>query len=159
MKLWRLPFIRAAVNLAERERRRIIAEMVQVRGLMPLLMKPRNGEKWSAEDRRELVTHLHRISALGPYVFLLVMPGGLAVLPALAWWLDRRRRPRPSGEAPSTIFAESQSVDAKPAAAPPARKKTRDDGLGGKYPPAKPGALLCEPLKAAERAANAARPN
>jgi hypothetical protein len=29
----------------------------------------------------------------------------------------------------------------------------------GKYPPAKPGALMCEPLKAAERVANAARTN
>ena len=54
MRLWQLPFIRAAVNLAERERRRIIAELVQVRGLMPLLMKPRNGQKWTTEDRREL---------------------------------------------------------------------------------------------------------
>jgi hypothetical protein len=115
VRLWRLPFVRAALNLAERERRRIIGEMVQVRGLMPLLMKPRNGEKWSDEDRRALVVHLRRISSLGPYVFLLVMPGGLAVLPALAWWLDRRRRPRPAGEAPNTIFAEKQRSDVKPA--------------------------------------------
>jgi hypothetical protein len=115
VRLWRLPFIRAAVNLAERERRRIIAELAQVSGLMPLLMKPRNGQKWSDEDRRELLVHLRRISALGPYVFLLVMPGGFAILPLLAWWLDRRRRPRPQlpGEAPPTIFAEPQRADAK----------------------------------------------
>ncbi len=121
MRLWRLPFIRAAVNLAERERRRIIAELVQVRGLMPLLMKPRNGQKWTAEDRRELVVHLRRISGLGPYVFLLVMPGGLAVLPVLAWWLDRRRRPRPADEGPQTIFAEQQRADPKPAEKQPQR--------------------------------------
>jgi hypothetical protein len=122
VRLWRLPFIRAAVNLAERERRRIIAELAQVRGLMPLLMKPRNGQKWSDEDRRELVAHLRRISALGPYVFLLVMPGGFAVLPVLAWWLDRRRRPRPQlpGEAPQTIFAEPRRAEARPAEKQPA---------------------------------------
>jgi len=35
---------------------------------------------------------------------------------------------------------------------------TLDAGFS-KYPPAKPGALMCEPLKAAERVANAARTN
>lgn len=121
MRFWRLPFVRAAVNLAERERRRIIGELVQVRGLMPLLMKPRNGQKWSAEDRQELLVHLRRISALGPYVFLLVMPGGFAVLPLLAWWLDRRRKPRPVDAGPRTIFAEQQKrADARPAEKQPA---------------------------------------
>jgi len=125
VRLSRLPFLRAALNLAERERRRIIGELVRVKGLMPLLMKPRNGQKWTQEDRRELVEHLRRISTLGPYVFLLVMPGGFAVLPLLAWWLDRRRRPRPQlpGEAPPTIFAESQRADARPS-----EKRSADAG-------------------------------
>jgi hypothetical protein len=32
---------------------------------------------------------------MGPYVALLVLPGGFALLPLLAWWLDRRREKRP----------------------------------------------------------------
>jgi hypothetical protein len=32
---------------------------------------------------------------MGRYVALLLLPGGLALLPLLAWWLDRRRNKRP----------------------------------------------------------------
>lgn len=80
-----------AFELAERERKRLLAEMVQVKGLMPLLMKPRNQMNWSTEDCAELRVHLKRLSNLSPYLVVIVMPGGFAMLPALAWWLDRRR--------------------------------------------------------------------
>jgi hypothetical protein len=83
-----------AFELAERERKRLLAEMVQVKGLMPLLMKPRNKMQWSREDRAELRAHLRRLSSLSPYLVVIVMPGGFAILPALAWWLDRRRQRR-----------------------------------------------------------------
>lgn len=96
--------VRSAWDLAERERRALLAEMVQVSGLMPLLMKPRNKQKWSEADIRELQDHLRRITKLSPYVVVFVMPGGFAMLPVLAWWLDRRRRrnriPPPAGTAP-----------------------------------------------------------
>ncbi len=78
-------------DLTTREKRRLVSEMSHVRGLMPLLMKPRNNEKWSREDKLLLSQHLKRLSALSPYLVILVMPGGFFVLPALAWWLDRRR--------------------------------------------------------------------
>jgi hypothetical protein len=78
-------------DLTTREKRRLVSEMSQVRGLMPLLMKPRNNQKWSREDKALLAQHMKRISALSPYLVILVMPGGFFVLPALAWWLDRRR--------------------------------------------------------------------
>ena len=78
-------------DVTTREKRRLVSEMSQVRGLMPLLMKPRNNEKWSREDKLLLSQHLKRLSALSPYLVILVMPGGFFVLPALAWWLDRRR--------------------------------------------------------------------
>ena len=78
-------------ELTGREKRRLVSEMSAVRGLMPLLMKPRNNQKWSREDKAQLTLHLKRISALSPYLLLLLMPGGFLVLPALAWWLDRRR--------------------------------------------------------------------
>ncbi len=80
-----------ARQLTTRERQRILAEMAQVRGLVPLLMKPRNKQKWTREEKALLAEHIKRISALSPYLVILVMPGGLLALPALAWWLDRRR--------------------------------------------------------------------
>lgn len=78
-------------ELAEREKKHLLAEMVQVKGLMPLLMKPRNRMNWTPEDKEELRLHLTRLSRLSPYLVVIVMPGGFAMLPALAWWLDRRR--------------------------------------------------------------------
>jgi hypothetical protein len=62
---------------------------------MPLLMKTRNGARWTREDKLELVEHLRRLSGMGSYVAVLLLPGGLALLPLLAWWLDRRRGRRP----------------------------------------------------------------
>jgi len=61
---------------------------------MPLLMKSRNGEQWTTEERERLRLYLKRLSAASPYLVVLVMPGGILLLPALAWWVDRRRRRR-----------------------------------------------------------------
>lgn len=77
--------------LTTREKCRLVSEMSQVRGLMPLLMKRRNNQRWSREDKAQLAQHLKQISALSPYLMVLIMPGGFFVLPALAWWMDRRR--------------------------------------------------------------------
>lgn len=65
--------------------------MQQTRGLVPILMKPRNGQRWTLEERAELRDHLGRLSRLSPYLVLVVMPGGFFMLPVFAWWLDRRR--------------------------------------------------------------------
>ncbi len=86
-----IAFIRFVSELTARERKALLAEILQVRGLMPLLMKPRNKQRWTAEDKAELAIHLQRLSRISPYLVVLVMPGGFFILPALAWWLDRRR--------------------------------------------------------------------
>ena len=75
--------------MMDRERRFMLQEMTQVKGLMPLLMKPRNKQRWSAQDKRELAQK--RLSKVSPYIAVIVLPGGFAMLPVLAWWLDRRR--------------------------------------------------------------------
>ncbi len=80
------------MDIMDRERKYVLGEVVQVTGLMPLLMKPRNKQKWSAEDKRQIVNHLRRLSMVSPYLAVMVMPGSFVVLPALAWWLDRRRQ-------------------------------------------------------------------
>jgi hypothetical protein len=94
--------IKHAFALAERERKFLLSEMVQVRGLMPILMRRRNKQKWSPEELDEIRAHLIRLSKLSPYLVIIVMPGGFAVLPVLAWWLDRRRNRNRDGTAPKS---------------------------------------------------------
>jgi hypothetical protein len=81
-------------TLQARERIRLSQEMRAMSGLMPLLMKQRNGYRWSREDKRKIKEQLRHLVHLGPYLTLAVMPGGFFVLPVLAWWLDRRRQKR-----------------------------------------------------------------
>ena len=83
--------VRTAMEIMDRERKYVLGEVVQVSGLMPLLMKPRNRQKWTAEDKQKIVLHLRRLSVVSPYLAVMAMPGSFVVLPALAWWLDRRR--------------------------------------------------------------------
>lgn len=91
--------VKSMRDLTERERQRLIREMGLALGLMPLLMKPRNKQRWTPEDKDALAVHLRRLSSISPYLVVLVMPGGMLMLPALAWWLDRRRNRRMSGPA------------------------------------------------------------
>ena len=87
---------RSVMDLTEREKKHLLGEIVKIKGLMPLLMKPRNKQKWTAEDKAELRVHLQRLSDISPYLIVLALPGSFLMLPALAWWLDRRRnRQRP----------------------------------------------------------------
>ena len=93
---------RSIRDLTEREKKYLLSEILQVAGLMPLLMKPRNKQKWSKADKAELRTHLRRLSNISPYLVVLALPGSFLLLPALAWWLDRRRnRGRPPSPAAS----------------------------------------------------------
>jgi hypothetical protein len=90
--------------LQRREKDRLRHEIAQVPGLMALLMKPRNGLKWSSTERRELREQLRRFSRLSLYLATAALPGTTLTLPLLAWWLDRRRRrraPATSAQSPS----------------------------------------------------------
>lgn len=73
------------------QRRYLYRELSQARELFPLLTKPRNGGKWTLEERTML---LRALSNLSPYLIPLVLPGGFLLLPLIAWWLDRRHRKR-----------------------------------------------------------------
>ncbi|MCX7135441.1 MAG: hypothetical protein NTW47_01945 [Proteobacteria bacterium] len=92
---------RSIRDLTEREKKHLLSEILQVRGLMPLLMKPRNKQLWTTEDKQELKVHLRRLSNISPYLIVLALPGSFLMLPALAWWLDRRRN-RQQPAAPTT---------------------------------------------------------
>ena len=49
--------IRQFYETMDRERKHMLQEIMQVRGLMPLLMKQRNRQRWTPEDKRELMMH------------------------------------------------------------------------------------------------------
>lgn len=72
----------------------IRSELNQVRGLIPLLMKRRNGEQWSRDERASLLRDLRALSNLSPYLIPILMPGGIFMLPLIAYWMDRRRNAR-----------------------------------------------------------------
>jgi hypothetical protein len=74
-----------------REVRRVVAELLVARGMMPLLMKSRNGGRWTPAEKAELLAHLRRMAHLSPYLIALILPGSMLILPVYAWWLDRRR--------------------------------------------------------------------
>ncbi len=84
-------FIGRILEAQTRERDYILREVLKARGLMPLLMKQRNGLHWSADERRELRDRLGALTHLSPYLLALAVPGSVLTLPLLAWWLDRRR--------------------------------------------------------------------
>ena len=79
------------LDAQQRERKQIVAQAIRVRGLMPLLMKPRNGNPWTRDERDELQEQLRALRSLSPYLLVLALPGSFLMLPVLAWWLDRRR--------------------------------------------------------------------
>jgi hypothetical protein len=83
--------MRSLATLTAREKQFLVSEIGQIKGLMPLLMKPRNRQQWTPDDKLQMALHLRRLSRVSPYLVVLVMPGGFFLLPALAWWLDRRR--------------------------------------------------------------------
>lgn len=87
-------FAARLLTVQKRQTRQVLGELVRMRGLMPLLMKHRNGGVWTAEEKRELLQQLRILSHLSPYLFLLLLPGSVLLLPVYAWWLDHRRSPR-----------------------------------------------------------------
>lgn len=77
-----------------REKSRMRRELGKIKGAIPLLMKPRNGSKWTTQDRQELQHMLRAASAVYPYLIIWALPGSIVLLPFLAWHLDARRKDR-----------------------------------------------------------------
>jgi hypothetical protein len=77
-----------------REKMRLRSELGMMRGAIPLLMKPRNGQRWNAQDRAELLKILRSASSVSPYLVVMALPGSVVILPLLAWHLDVRRNRR-----------------------------------------------------------------
>jgi len=77
-----------------REKRRLGDELMHVKGAWPLLMKQRNGGKWTPEDKIQLKAMVRSASSVSPYLFIWAIPGSVVLLPFLAWFLDRQRKKR-----------------------------------------------------------------
>lgn len=60
-------------------------------------MRQRNGIGWTNKERKELRQQLEALAHISPYVAVMILPGSFAVIPILAWWLDRRRGRRLNG--------------------------------------------------------------
>ena len=84
----------AVKMLHAREKSRLREEIAQIPGLTALLMKPRNGLKWTTAERAELRTQLRRFSRLSLYLAMAALPFTTLTLPLVAWWLDRRQQKR-----------------------------------------------------------------
>ena len=77
-----------------------LQEVLEVRGLIRLVMKPRNiGATWTAAEKAEIIGHLKEISKTVPMLALFCLPGGSLLLPIFASLLDRRRRRRLQADA------------------------------------------------------------
>ena len=68
-----------------------LKDLYHIQGFMRLLMKPRNGMPRTAEDKAEIRLHLKSVAASLPMLAVFTLPGGLLLLPLLAWYLDRRK--------------------------------------------------------------------
>ena len=77
-----------------REQRRFRDELGMMKGAWPLLMKQRNGGKWTVQEKDQLKGMVRSASAVSPYLFIWAVPGSMVLLPFLAWYLDTRRKHR-----------------------------------------------------------------
>jgi hypothetical protein len=71
-------------------RGRLRSEVLRIEGLIAVLMKRRNGQDWSVEDRALLKTEFHRLARATPAFLVFMLPGGALLLPLYAWFLDTR---------------------------------------------------------------------
>ncbi len=101
----------------------VLAEASHIQGFMQLLMKPRNGIPWSAEDRAAIRLHLRHLAGVLPILVIFTLPGGSLLLPLLAWFLDRRKR--------SYLISLSLTGPVKKQPSVPTTEKAVESGSGG----------------------------
>ena len=83
--------MRAAI---EAWRRRAFERFSPIQDFVHVLMKPRNGEAWTEEDRRFLKAGFRSLGRLTPIFLLFLLPGGFPLAGAYAWLIDRRQQRR-----------------------------------------------------------------
>lgn len=86
-------------GLSDAWRARALGRFVGVQDFVRILMKPPNGQPWTADDRRMLRGELRALARWTPGFVLFLLPGGLLLLVVYAHLLDRRRLKRPTTDA------------------------------------------------------------
>lgn len=82
-------------NIIDKNRALIQRESRDMSEFMRLLMKHRNTNvKWTADEIRELKSHLVHLSFYVPALVIFSLPGGMLLLPLLAEVMDRRDKSR-----------------------------------------------------------------
>lgn len=73
----------------------ILHEILEVKGLMHLLMKPHEGkDRWTCAEKKEIMLHLKNLSGVVPALVIFMLPAGSLLLPFLIEMLDRRNAKR-----------------------------------------------------------------
>ena len=99
-----------------------LRDLYHIQGFMNLLMKPRNGMPWTAEDKAAIRLHLKSVAASLPMLAVFTLPGGMLLLPLLAWHLDRRKQRLILSISPDSI----KSPAAKPTTTAPSASQPAD---------------------------------
>ena len=63
-----------------------------MKGAWLLLMKQRDGSKWTFDEKSHLKTMVRSASSVSPYLFIWAVPDSMLMLLFLAWFLDNRRK-------------------------------------------------------------------
>jgi hypothetical protein len=96
-----------------------LKDLYHIQGFMRLLMKPRNGMPWTAEDKAEIRLHLRSVAASLPMLAVFTLPGGMLLLPFLAWHLDRRKRKLILSISPDSIKSPATKSTTDPSESSP----------------------------------------
>ena len=75
-------------------RERMHGRLAGVESLVGVLMKRRNGQPWSRDERAFLQAELRTLARWVPALLLFLLPGSVVLLPLYAWLLDRRKGER-----------------------------------------------------------------
>jgi hypothetical protein len=87
-------------------------DLCHLQEFMQLLMKRRNGMRWTREDKVAIRTYLRRLASSLPFLAIFTLPGGSLLLPLLAWHLDRRKKRQFLSISPDSIKTPKSQVPA-----------------------------------------------
>jgi len=79
---------------------------------------------WTRRERAQFLADLGRYSIVSSYVAALLLPGGFALLPVIAWWQRHKRAAKPARPTRSKAAARSRRSPA-PSSGPRARRGRR----------------------------------
>jgi uncharacterized membrane protein len=99
-------------------RTRMHGRLSGVESFVAVLMKRRNNEPWTREERAFLQAQFRAMARYLPALVLFLLPGSVILLPLYAWLLDRRRGDRKEEAAGPVVAGPRARVGATP---PPRR--------------------------------------